>query len=165
MAVTGTDLYQAAYTRIAGVVRAGEANITFTDTNAVVRELAAMNVSFQYSQKLDIQLLMGGKVLGIVQPSRGIVSIGALLGTDLKTFLDLYSDICEWNGNELEIEMVGDLTCDSPTLQAEINAYTASTITCHSVLATELGVQTDVRGVLVQANVRLFVLNAEWTTP
>jgi len=163
MALTGTDLYGSTYTQLAGIVRAGEASIVFTDGDDATQELAALNVAFQYSQKIQLEHLTGGKQLVIVMPSQGALTIGALLGTGLASFLSSYSDVCSMNGNELTVVMEADLTCSSPTLAAAISAYESSTLTLHTVLINDFGVSNNVRGYLVQSNLRLFVLNAEWT--
>jgi len=163
MSVTGTDLFGASFTQLAGVIRAGEGSLLFTNNDDETSELAALEIQFAYSQQLQLEPLMDGKVLGIISPARGQLTIGTLLGTDLSEFISYYSNICNWNGNQLVFRTVGDLSCDEPTLEEQINAYQAATVTCHSVLLTNLGISTQVRGVLVRSNVQMVVLNAEWT--
>lgn len=162
MGTTGTDLFSASFSKIAGIVRAGNARLTFTADSTTV-ELAALDVKFVYSQEVKFDQIMDGKTLVIVSPATGVCAIGALLGTDTKDFIETYGSLCDMNGNEIRIEMAGEMTCSDPSLQSEINAYESATITMHSCLITNVGTESKVRGILVRNNIQLRFLNAEWT--
>lgn len=164
MALTGTDLFGSTVTSIAGVLRSGEAEITFTDDDSNEVELVGLGVNFAYSHEPALMPMPGGKLLIVVRPATGMLSIDALIGTDMKSFVEAYGDPCNINSNYLTLEMSGDLACTSPTLQEAINAYESATFELHNVWVYDLGFQTEIRGLLVRTNIKAFVLNAKWAT-
>jgi len=162
---TGTDLFGASFTQVGGIINAAEAEITFTDDDGNPKELCALDVSFVYAHEPQIEMMPGGKVLLIVQPAMGALSIGALAGTDLQAFFTKYGDPCTVSGNSLTVEMAGDIACDSPDLEETLKAYGSVTLTLSDVWAYSLGMQNSVKGLLLKTNVKIWVLNAELGYP
>jgi len=168
---TATDLFGAYHTNIGGIINAAEAEITFTDDDGNPKELCALDVSFVYAHEPQIEMMPGGKVLLIVQPAMGALSIGALAGTDLQAFFTKYGDPCTVSGNSLTVEMAGDIACDteqypsSPDLEETLKAHGSVTLTLSDVWAYSLGMQNSVKGLLLKTNVKIWVLNAELGYP
>ena len=158
MGFTGTDIFGAKFTQIAGIIRAGEAEIEFTKTDGTTQKLAALNVTVTYTQTPEQRVLPGGKLLIILKPSTGGVQIGALLGVDLQEFLVYYGDPQYLDVNKLIIRLTSDLVTGSPSIETEVDALEGATLSCYNVLVnTSTFINKVVEGTLISTNVALWV--------
>lgn len=156
------DLFSAAHTTIAGIARAGDASISFTQGETEYT-LAAMNVQVTYSEKISPIVLPGGKVLIFSQIALGQIQIGALLGNGIDDFLAYFGDLCNIAKaeNSLIIVMQSGITC-SPALEA-LDVAEKATFTCVNCKITDFGVSNQIQGIVVSTNMSVFALNVDLT--
>jgi len=160
MSATG-DIFQAELTEIAGIVRAGNVEITFT-ADETTYELAALGLTVSYSQEIRARTMSGGKLLLVLNPATGAFDLTGLIGTDLTTFIEYFGDPCNID-NSLVIEMSGEISCTSPSLQETINAYESATLTLKNVLISSVTLSSRTEEILVTASVRGSFYNLQWT--
>lgn len=163
MALSGTDIFQSDFQQIVGVIEAGSGSIEFTDGDGTTHTLAARNIKFQYSRPLQIQLLQGGKAIISTQKATGGLSIGALLGKDIKAFLAKFGPLCNIIDNDLEVNLTSDIKCTDDAL----DSMDAIKLSLSNVSAKSLGLSNQTQGAgvsaLVQTQIQLLVVNAEFT--
>lgn len=158
---TISDLFSATHTDIAGIARAGDAELTFTKGETTYT-LAAMNVQVAYSEKIAPIILPGGKVLIFAQMSMGTVSIGALLGNGLEAFLTYFGDLCniDDDDNKLEVKMTSGMSCDS---EQALDVSEEVQFDCYNSKITDFGASNQIQGIVISTNMTLFTLNVDIT--
>lgn len=163
-----TDLFQAAFTPIGAIVRAGEATFVAKKIGAEGDwTITVQDITVQYSEKIKWQLLPGGSVIAFIPPGSGSISIGTLCSADLSGFIDDYGDVCNLNhaNNKITITGAADVVTDDEDANANTKEIIESCIAiCHDCKINGWVMTSRVEGMLVATKMTIEVLNIEELT-
>lgn len=150
-----TDMFGAKHTEVSSVARASEAVFRMDDI-----AMPAMQIQIQYQEQLQLQPVYNGYTIVMAQQPQGKIQIGAVLNKDLNDFLDSHGNVeAMATGDPIDIEM--DSGATQYTESEEMSVEPGALVTCRNVKIVSMGIQTEIKGVLVNTNVQLQALNID----
>jgi hypothetical protein len=160
MAYTGaTGIFGSVFSSVDVVARAGDCSMSFSYDGTDYR-LAAQDVSIQYSEPIQWQVLQAGRMLGTISKATGAIQIGSLLGDGLTAFLARFGAATSLadSATPLIISELTDITATSVP-SAKLGIINSATFNCYNTKVVNAVFVNNVRETLISTQVQLFVLN------